>query len=215
MDEQQRITSLLERFVKGYITLAEKEEVNQLVASNAAIAEQLQTLQVLRKGMIEEELQSSRLFLQSLEKQSLKEKVGEKAKQLKQLKQQIQYSIEELKKMFAPFPAYDQYALQFAQRAASDVNLVLKAPENDMNCESLQLEFSLSKPLETEEEIEIVIEDNQSREKIAQEFEPTTQQFKINLSQANLSPGRYYWKFMVEDAVVIGSFFIQKDLMPA
>ncbi len=212
MDEQQRIMDLLERFVKGQVTISEKEEVAKITANKPQWDEKLKMIQSLRKGFIEEEVANSRAFLQSLETQSLKEKLGDA---ISKVKQQIQYSIEELTKMFAPFPAYDQYAMQFAQRAASDVHLVLKAPENDMNCTSLTLNFSLTKPLQTDEEIEIVVEDNQSREKIAEEFESDTQHFEIDLSQSNLSPGRYYWKFMVEDAVVIGSFFIQKELMPS
>ncbi len=209
------LQKLMEKVAKGLATPAESQELQTVLQQDAEIQRRFDEVKALRAGFVEEELDLAKGFLQSIEqKAAAKVSLGQKIREsFEAIETQIDQSLEELAKWFLPFPAYEKQALQFAQRASNAANLPLQTPPHEMDCVDHQLYFELDSRLDTDEEIEIVIENNRSQEVAAFEFEADTQVFKINLVDQALSPGRYYWKFMVEDVILMGSFFIQKELM--
>ena len=70
--------------------------------------------------------------------------------------------------------------------------------------------FELSE--ESEEDLELSIENNQCEELYIQEIPSHTQQFYVPFAAKNYPPGRYYWKLMVEDEMILAEFFIGKNV---
>lgn len=210
MKDELYIQALLERFVKGKATAKEQKEVQQLCGENPDIKAQLEFMQVLHQGLVQGEVNrmSQRLsFLTSQLKQNKK-----KQSFLDTLNQQLNYTLEQLLQLFAPVPAYQTQLARISLRAAATD--ILLSPPTSYDCVDYQLQFSLEKPLSKTEELELIVEDNQFNEVYAQEYPPQTTEFTVQLNPNDYAPGRYYWKLSVEDQLLIGEFFIQKDLMP-
>ncbi len=214
--EQDYTQQLIEKVLNKKATFAEEQELQAIIAKDQTIKEQFEEFKLLRKSFVKEELKLTKdLILSIEEREAARIPMTQKIKQsFETIEEKINQSIDELANLFLPFPLYEKQVLQFAQRASGKSKLPLKTPPHEVDCPDHQLYFELENRLNIDDEIEIVIENNVAEEVAAFEFESDTLQFPLNLADKELSPGRYYWKFMVSDIVLIGCFFIEKGLMP-
>ncbi|MEZ4886780.1 MAG: hypothetical protein R3E32_18775 [Chitinophagales bacterium] len=123
------------------------------------------------------------------------------------IKEHVEYSVEQLKELFAPVPHY-QPLLAMPTRAGS---LEVMIPQNGIDCTDEGLQFELTEA--SDETLELSIENNQCEEVYTQEILPNTFQFIVPFAAKDYPPGRYYWKLMVEDEMIISEFFVGKDLI--
>jgi len=209
MKNEQYIQALLERLVKGKATAKEQKEIQQLCVENPDIQEKLEFIQSLHKGLVASEIHqmSKRLNILS---HRLKQK--KKQRLSAAVNKKFNYTPAQLQRLFAVVRPYQIHLAHLALRAA-DISELLSPPLS-YDCKDYQLHFSLEKSLSKTEELELIVEDNQFNELFAQEYMPTTTDFTVQLNPNDYAPGRYYWKLSSGDQLLIGEFFIRKDLMP-
>jgi len=113
-----------------------------------------------------------------------------------------------LKKMFAPNPSYET-CIQYANRGQA---IALKNIENEFDWNQNKWVFELDKKCKPDS-ISFKIEDNQTEiinEGIVDVKEET---FTLSLDLDIMLPGKYYLKLIIDDKLLIHSFYIQKELM--
>ncbi len=218
MELDSHIIELLELYVNNQASKQQRKEVDALVKNNSEIAAMLQAMQLLKTELINLEIIKAKALLVKLreQKQIKKQKPTESDNNslAHQLKETLHYTVEQLQKLFAPQAIYEQHISNFSLRAAS---YKLLQPEQGLDCSNYQLQFELQNPVNKGDEIEIIIENNQYEELLVKEYISSipAPPFILHLNPEIFTTGRYYWKFSVEDQVIIGSFFINKQLMPA
>ncbi len=117
---------------------------------------------------------------------------------LDKIKHQIELSLDELATLFMPIPNY-------AQVLRSEGLII-----NRMSEESIIFELQRA----ATHSFQIIIEDNLKTPLIKQEIPSNIQRFEVSLEDIKQVPGRYYWKAKPSKDLLVGEFFIQKDLMP-
>lgn len=128
------------------------------------------------------------------------------------INQEPTYSLAELLAMFEPVEHYDALLAEVERSAAAPVSppVHVLLPQNDINCYHT-IVFELDRPTPTD--LILIIENNQEDELIESVFPAHTQQYRQSLS--GFAPGCYYWKLMLdEDNMLIGKFYVRKELMP-
>ncbi len=199
-------------FLTNRLSPQEAEAVRLQIANNPEWAEEAAFLQEVLFSAIEVKKKQLRehfaVVEAKLKKQQAKSLSASIDKMKTSVQKQLDYSIEQLKELFAPVPHY-QPLLAMPTRAGGIEVLV---PENGVDCTDEGLYFELSET--SKELLELSIENNQCDEVYTLEIEPNTFQFTVPFVAKEHPPGRYYWKLMVEDEMVISEFFVGKDMKP-
>ncbi len=208
------IISLFELYIQNKATAKQCQEVDLLVSSNKEAAIMLKAMQLLKAELINAEIEKVKLSLTNLNQSISKSQIASTKKHAinDSLDKALNYTIEQLQKLFAPVHLYEQIITDFSLRS-TEVRLL--QPEAELDCKDYQLHFELQHPQNNQGEIEIYIENNQHQELYYAEFDADEKKFNINLTPNLFTTGRYYWKFAIGNAIIINSFFINKDLMPA
>ncbi|MEZ4885327.1 MAG: hypothetical protein R3E32_11415 [Chitinophagales bacterium] len=148
--------------------------------------------------------------LQNLERQIQIEKTAKKAPidSLKGLVgtalQKGGQLLDDLAAAFLPIPQYETVLAAASRSTAFEVVL----PENGLDCKGGILVFELKKGID--KTLQLSIENNQKTVLIEEVIEAQTTYFEASVR--NLEAGLYYWKLKTENDLVMGSFFIRKDL---
>ncbi len=132
------------------------------------------------------------------------------------------YTLDDLLAMFQPAREYEEVLLSAARAA----NMEVIQPVNGQNCKG-QIQFLLKEALSAD--FKVRIENNQMEAILTQRFQASQTEFTIdlpsNLFQASqteftidlpsnlFQPGRYYWKLWNKSGLVMGMFFVGKELM--
>ncbi len=133
------------------------------------------------------------------------------AHQTPSLQGAIQYSLQQLKEWFMPLPLYEKRIVGVSRGSES----ILIAPEKNMDCSNRVLEFKWNVRKGGFEEIDLILENNRGEVLLEESLDVHADSYVAILPKEQFLPGRYYWKFCVEeDAPVMGVFFVQKELMP-
>lgn len=115
---------------------------------------------------------------------------------------------EELEKQFAPVAEYER-VLASSHRANNEDTFDVLLPYNGTKCHNRTLVFNLSPSANADTEIiKLRIENNQKCALIKQNITPNTTQFTILLANEQFPAGRYYWKLLKGDEMIIREFFI-------
>lgn len=199
-------------YLTNRLSKEETEEVRLQIANDPEWAEEAAFLKEVLFSAIEVKKTQLRTHLGAIEVKLQKNEATNLAVYFDQAKKVIQehidYSIEYLKELFAPVPHY-QPLLAMPTRAG---NIEVLVPDNGVDCQDEGLYFELSEA--SDETLELSIENNQCEEVYSQEIEANALQFTVHFAAKDYPPGRYYWKLMVEDEMVISEFFVGKDLKP-
>ncbi len=115
------------------------------------------------------------------------------------------YTLDELLAMFRPVTEYEEL-LEAAERAGS---IEVVQPVNGQNC-SDKIDFVLKQALSND--FKVRIENNKMEALLTQRFKASTTNFTVDTRQ--LAPGRYYWKLWNRSDLMMGMFFVRKELMP-
>lgn len=127
------------------------------------------------------------------------------------LEEMVQYSIEQLKQWFMPLPLYERRIVGVA-RGGSDL---LIAPEKNTDCSNRQLEFVWKAKRGGFEEIDLIVENNRRKVLLEEALDVDAHSATIAFPKETFPPGRYYWKFCIDDEEpIMGVFFIERGLMP-
>lgn len=218
MKNEQHISTLIEKAVKGKTTKAEEQELLQLSAQDPDIRLELQIMRDVRQGLIEIAVDNARALFEKIESSLPKLKSAAPVRKptpalLETLGQYVDYTLAQLQQIFAPIPAYQHQLARAASRAAAHAPIL--QPVAGYDCTDYVLPFVLAKPLaDLDDELEIIVEDNQYNELWTEEFDCQTTNISVQLDPKKFPPGRYYWKLGVGDTTFIGEFFIRKDLLP-
>lgn len=113
---------------------------------------------------------------------------------------------EELEKQFAPVAEYER-VLVSSHRANNNNTFDALLPYNGTKCHNRTLIFNIN-PSTDGEIVKLRIENNQKRALIKQNVAPNTTQFTILLAVEHFPAGRYYWKLLKGDEMIIREFFI-------
>lgn len=204
--------ALIDKVLLGTLTPEEMALVEKLKQEDAAFAEEL-AFQMDFIGSLEVAgNQALKVHFQELETnlQAQKEKAAKLAatkETLNQVKTKVKYTLEQLKALFQPIPNY-QMVMGYTDRSGG---LSVVRPENELDCQSGMLSFELETPASNT--IQFTIENNQQEAVLSQEIAGKEAYFIIHLPEG-LTPGIYYWKISHKEELVIGNFYVQKELMP-
>ena len=118
------------------------------------------------------------------------------------------YTLDELLAMFRPAAEYEEVLLSAARAADMEV---LK-PQNGADCTNGQIEFVLKQNLSAD--FKVRIENNRMEAILSKRFKAKETRFVMELPSHQFPPGRYYWKLWNKSGLVMGMFFVGKELMP-
>ena len=122
------------------------------------------------------------------------------------------YTLEELLAMFEPVEHYDAM-LEVVERSAPTLlpmPIHVLSPQNETNCYNTII-FELDRP--APQDLTLIIENNQEDELIENVFPAHAATYRQLLT--GFAPGCYYWKLILdEDNMLMGKFYVRKDLMP-
>ena len=135
------------------------------------------------------------------------ERAKRRADILNKLKQKIDLAYNELVELFQPVSAY-QLSLNTVSRSDG---IVMEKPKNGIDASVGDLAFKFNADIQRV--LRLKIENNMREVLIKQKIERGTHEFSVNLEALNNIPGRYYWKLIGAKDVLMGDFFIRKDLM--
>lgn len=144
----------------------------------------------------------SRLFLFEEEFQKQKvifKKMPRRKHILDKIRKQIELSLDELTALFMSVPNYSQVL------RSRDLIVIQKQGETSL---FFELKQTTTRPFQ------IIIEDNSKTLLVKQEVPANRQRFEVSLENIKQIPGRYYWKAKPNKELMVGEFFIQKELMP-
>lgn len=199
-------------YLTNRLTPQEAEEVKLQIANNPEWAEEAAFLKEVLFSAIEVKKEQLREHFAAIEAKLKKQQANSLADSIEKIKTVIQdyadYTLEQLKALFAPVPHY-QPLLAMPTRAGG---LEVLVPENGVDCTDEGLYFELSEA--SDETLELSIENNQCDEVYTLEIEPNTFQFTVPFAANSHPPGRYYWKLMVDDEMIISEFFVGKEMKP-
>lgn len=117
------------------------------------------------------------------------------------------YTLDELLAMFKPIAEYEEMLVTSERAETGDIEV--EKPVNGQNCHT-ELTFSLKRPLSSD--FRVRIENNQMQAILKQSFKASTTTFAV--ATDSFAPGRYYWKLWNQSGLVMGMFFVRKELMP-
>ena len=116
------------------------------------------------------------------------------------------YTLDELLTMFRPIAEYEEMLVTAERAETGDIEV--ENPVNGQNCHT-ELAFSLKRPLTTD--FKVRIENNQMQAVWKQRFKASTTTFTV--ATDSFPPGRYYWKLWNQSGLVMGVFFVRKELL--
>lgn len=204
---------LIEGHLEGTLSADEEMLFEELRRTDAQFAASVKFQQKLMRSI---DRLGDQLFLrklQNLEIQIQTERVT-KNKLADSLKGLTDKALEKGNILFdnltAAFLPLLQYELAI-QSASRSQTLEVSAPENGLDVKGGILAFELRKGIN--QSLQLSIETNQQQVIFEEMIEPQIIRFEISVKE--LEVGRYYWKLKTPDDLVMGSFFIRKDLMPS
>ena len=203
----EQMAELIEQHFAGSLSEESQQMFDKLMQKNTAFRQEVELYELLTNGAKTVGREQVLEQLKATESSITKE-AQSGVKWLEKLNDAAQYSLEQLTAFFAPVPNY-QAALAYTTRAES---IEVISPINGMDCNNGLLDFELEE--EPDDDIKVVIENNQHETILTQHINDDITSFTILLPE-QLVPGRYYWKLITEDELVIGEFFIGKALKPA
>lgn len=118
------------------------------------------------------------------------------------------YTTKQLTKQFKPCYYYEQELIAAPMRSSRYALKVIE-PQKEANFDN-ELFFSFDVP--TPIACNLIIENNE--ETIVEQYDIAAGSTNFTILLSNYLPGRYYWKLDVGDDLLIGSIFVQKNLMP-
>ncbi len=206
-------TALIDKVLLGTASPEETIIIEKLKQEDAAFAEELAfqmdfigSLEVVGNQDLKVHFQELEADIQTAQARS--EQVGSVKAKLNQVKEQINYTIDQLVAMFRPVNNY-QMVMGYTDRSGG---LSVIHPENELDCQSGILSFELEAPASNT--IQFTIENNQQEIVLTKEVAANEAYFMITLPEG-LTPGIYYWKLSHKEELVMGNFYVQKELMPA
>ncbi len=122
------------------------------------------------------------------------------------LNEQINYTIDQLIALFLPVPSYSK-VMAYTNRSKG---LTVLNPKQEMDCKGtlhFELQTLSASPLKVQ------IENNQQKIILEQTYLTHELFFMVDLPN-ELAPGIYYWKLSNKEVMLMGAFYIHKDLMP-
>lgn len=197
--------ALIEKYCSVGLTEAEKTVLENIPNWEKAVAFQqnfLQSFEVFKIEELKEELQSYEADFQYTNAQSsYKENILEK------WKQKLTLLADEISFLFQPVPHY-QANLAMANRSG---NLRVENPLAGFDAVEDSLHFKLQKT--PSHELQLSIENNLQEILISKIISPKQgKSFTVSLERLQGIPGRYYWRLAMNREVVMGEFFIRKEL---
>lgn len=197
-------TTLIEKHLIGSLNVEEQQIFDDLRATNADFRRALKLQEIFMRSIEQVGDEAILAELNTVE-QELVNAPDTKNNIVQQLKEQLQYSLEELKKMFAPLP---NYQLVLAQASRNDNTKVLH-PKNGRDCSRGLLDFKLEAA--PKQGFKVVVQNNRYQTLLEDRIPPKQSSFTLFLPE--MPPGRYYWKLILNGEVLLGEFFVHKALM--
>ena len=202
------LTIIIKKYIKGRASEKEVAAVEKRMAEDADFAEEVAFQRDVLKSLQYVEQQDLKSFFGGLKPQLL---ANLKADDSKTLGEKLQYSLEQLKQWFAPLPLYER---RIAVALRSESAAILLQPQSGMNCADRQLTFRWVLPKGGMEELDLILENNRREVLLEESLEIAAETYTILLSQEQFPPGRYYWKFCMDDEdPIMGVFFVEKHLI--
>ncbi len=214
LTDNQKI-ELIEKHLSNKLSIKEQELFQQLLESDKDFAMAVLFQKDLIPSIAVNGRQSLKLQFEELEKAiaatntKSQETVFETIKQNIEAEiQQLGYTIDQMIQLFRPVPNYTT-AIAATTRGSS---LSILSPENEADLSEGFIRFDFGQALK--KDIEILIEDNQYDVLIEEEISAGHSEATLPLPTPNFKAGRYYWKIIEGDELVmIRTFFVRKDLM--
>ena len=207
LSEKQK-TTLIEKYLLDDLTKKEQELFNHLQKTDEFFAEEV----IFHKDFMgsvnafgNNELKA---HFQKLEAniQTDVQKAPTKSN-LSKIKEQIDYTIDQLIALFYPVPSYNK-VMAYTNRSKG---FSAVAPKDGIDCKEGALYFELAKP--SNSQVNIQIENNQQAVLLQQTVAAKEAFFSVDLP-TNLRPGIYYWKLSNKEDMLMGSFYVGKSMMP-
>ncbi|MGB0932137.1 MAG: hypothetical protein ACPGVB_15245 [Chitinophagales bacterium] len=207
MDE---LTNIIKKYIKGTASEKEVAAIEKRMATDVEFAAEVVFQKDVLKSLQYVQQQDLKSFFSDLKPQLLQQLSIDTSKSLGE---KLQYSLEQLKQWFAPLSLYEK-RITVALRSVS--SSVLLQPKSGVNCPNRQLTFEWSRPKEGFEELDLILENNRREVLLEKSLDLDASSYNVMLSPDKFPPGRYYWKFCVDDdEPLMGVFFVEKNLMPS
>ncbi len=196
-------------FLTGRLSPQEAEEVRRKIETNPEWAEEAAIQEEILFTAIEVKKIQLKTQFDGIEAKLQLQKEKEFATKIADFKsfvyQQVEYGLDQLAALFTLVPQY-QPLLGMPLRG-QDIEVLM--PNEGTDCFNEGLSFQLSKG--SEFPLEVVVENNQCEEVYSQEIAPNTADFTLFFPAKDHPPGRYYWKLMLEEEMIMSEFFIGKE----
>ncbi|MGB1243406.1 MAG: hypothetical protein ACPG49_12835 [Chitinophagales bacterium] len=203
-----KLTIIIKKYIKGAASEKEVIVIEKRMATDAQFAAEVAFQKNVLKSLQYVQQQDLKSFFLDLKPQLLQQLEEDTSKIFGN---QVHYSLEQLKQWFSPLPLYEK-RIASALRAAAIT--ILLQPKPETNCENRQLTFEWERPKEGFEELDLILENNRREVLLEETIDPDSITYTTLLPQDVFPPGRYYWKFCVdEDEPLMGVFFVEKNLM--
>lgn len=182
--------------------------IEKRMSEDSQFAAEVDFQQDVLKSLQYVEQQDLKSFFWDLKPQLLQQLGADTSKTLGE---KLQYSLEQLKQWFAPLPLYEKRVTVALRSVDSSV---LLQPKSGINCPNRQLTFEWHRPKEGFEELDLILENNRREILLEESLEVNDGTYTALLSKEEFPPGRYYWKFCVEEEdPIMGVFFVDKNLI--
>ncbi|MFK7905529.1 MAG: hypothetical protein AB8B69_10410 [Chitinophagales bacterium] len=193
--------ALIENYPSDKLSIEEQSLLEDIPNWEEAIRFHQHFLDVIPVFKMEQIKNRLILFEEELkkEKAAVLTKIPDRKYLLDKIKRQIGLSLDELTTLFMPIPNY--------ARVMRSEGLVV-----NRKLDGTAIIFELQRV--STRSFQVIIEDNLRTPLIKQEIPSNTQRFEISLEDIEQVPGRYYWRAKPNKDLLVGEFFIQKDLMP-
>ncbi len=205
-------SDLLDKYLLDTLSTSEQQQFDELLKRDTAFAEDVSFHKDFMVGMDavgDEQLKGLfQTIEQELAAQNAKTVLIDKAKQLAtDIQGKVNYTADQLIALFRPVPSYEMI-MNYTNRG-EDLEVI--TPAKNYDCKDQVLHFEMKAP--GSNEMTILIENN-AQEKV-QEVKVAEQEmfFTIKLSD-DLKPGIYYWKVSDGKNMVMGDFYLGKNLLP-
>jgi hypothetical protein len=120
------------------------------------------------------------------------------------------YTLDELLEMFEPSAYYEEEFAATRSAIENALSISVTAPAIDADCID-KIDFVFDPPLVNDTVLSI---ENNREEPVVAEQNIAKKSANACIDIAHLLPGRYYWKLDNNSDMIIGGFYVQKNMMP-